>query len=349
MDEKLIAQARTVAQQFALDAEIKTVESFGQGRINDTFLVTTENGGRYVLQKLHPIFAPSVLEDINVLTQAMKERCLMTTELIPTNTGELGLIAGATCWRMLTFVTGRTIEDGITPDEARSGMELIGNFHQTFAEHNYDFRHVREGFHDTPKIMRGFEEIILAYFGTKKDEALAWVGHEILDEYNSREHAWAHLPKRIVHGDLKLNNIRFANNSSRAIALLDLDTLGRHSVVVDVSDAARSWCNQADEGDARNAKFDLDIFRAMMEGYGRTADFLKQEEREAIPGAIAQIALELSARFATDAYCESYFTLDREHYPDLFTQNSAKARAQFALYQDIIRQIKDIGAIAQSF
>lgn len=336
-----------IAKQFALDAEIKTVEPFGRGRINDTFLVTTETGERYVLQRLNPIFAPSMLEDISVLTQAMKERGFTTTELIPTKTGELGVIENNECWRMLTFVPGRTIEEGITPDEARGGMELIGNFHQTFAEHDYAFRHVRDGFHNTPKIMRGLGETILAYAGTKKDAALGETGNAILKEYGAREHAWAHLPKRIIHGDPKLNNIRFAGDSSRAIALLDLDTLGRHSVAIDVADASRSWCNRADEGDMQNAKFDLDIFHAMMEGYAQTANFLMKEEREAIPGAIAQIALELSARFLTDAYRESYFKLDREQYPDLFTQNSAKARAQFVLYQDINKKQNEIRKITE--
>jgi Ser/Thr protein kinase RdoA (MazF antagonist) len=300
-----------------------------------------------VLQRVNPIFAPSVLEDIAFMTAQMKERGFVTTELIPTKMGELGIIEGSGVWRMLTHIPGRTVEEGITEEEARSAMELIGKFHQTFADHDYDFRHVREGFHDTPRIMTTLTETMREYSETPKHTALTTLGTEMTNAYRERPHAWAHVPKRIIHGDPKLNNVRFAANSPRAIALLDLDTMGRHSVVVDIADAARSWCNRADEGDIERAAFDVDIFRAMMEGYGASAKFLTREERDAIPHAIAQIALELAARFATDAYRESYFTLDRERYPDLFTQNSAKARAQFALYRDILRKFPEITALAQ--
>lgn len=347
MDETRIGKIKDTAEKFVLDEVIDTVGPFGNGRINETFLVTTESGTRYVLQKLHPIFAPSVLEDIAALTQQMKTRGLVTPLLVPTKEGELGIVANGQCWRMLTYIPGRTKEAGTTEEEARNAMELIGNFHQIFAAHDYQFRHVREGFHDTPKIMAGLGKTMGEYRGTKKGEALAKMGSAILDEYNPREHAWAHLPKRIIHGDPKLSNIRFAEDSARAIALLDLDTLGRHSVVVDIADATRSWCNRADEGDEVEARFDLDIFHAMMEGYTATANFLTKEERRAMPKAIAQIALELAARFVTDAYRESYFTLDRERYPDLFTQNTAKAHAQFVLYQDIIRKQRDIAAIVE--
>ncbi|OGZ07836.1 MAG: hypothetical protein A3D65_04240 [Candidatus Lloydbacteria bacterium RIFCSPHIGHO2_02_FULL_50_13] len=342
MTEKVVVRACEVASQFAFDGTVAVVEPFGQGRINDTFLVTTESGERFVLQKVNPIFAPSLLLDIAALTSTMKEAGMTTLELVSTKNGKWGAVEDNECWRMLTYVPGYTKEKDVTEKEAQSAMGLIGRFHQTLQAHNYDFRHVREGFHDTQKIMTGLEKTITEYRETEKSRALAELGAMILNEYNSLEHAWAHLPKRIIHGDPKLNNIRFAEDSHEAVALLDLDTLGRHSVVIDIADAARSWANRADEGDAENAAFDLDIFRAMMEGYATTAGFFTQEERDAIPSAIAQIALELSARFATDAYKESYFKLDSARYPDLFTQNLAKARAQFALYRDILEKLPDI-------
>lgn len=337
----------TIARQFALPGAVTSIAPFGRGRINDTFLVTMESGAHYVLQRVNPMFAPSVLEDIAFMTAQMKEQGFTTTELIPTKEGALGVQDGDTVWRMLTHIEGRTIEEGITGEEAQSAMALIGRFHQTFAEHTYDFQHVREGFHDTPRIMHTLAETIADYRGTPKHTALATLGDAITRAYETHPHAWAHLPKRIIHGDPKLNNIRFAAETPRAIALLDLDTMGRHSVVVDLADAARSWCNHADEGDIDRAAFDLDIFHAMMEGYTSTAHFFTDSERAATPYAIAQIALELAARFATDAYRESYFKLDREHYPNLFTQNSTKAQAQFALYRDILKKFPDLAAREQ--
>lgn len=341
MDEKLTGRANEVAKKFALGEEVRNIEPFGQGRINDTFLVTTESGERYVLQRVNPIFAPSVLFDIEAITRELKQRGFATTELVPTKSGEPGVIENKECWRMLIYVPGRTIEEGATKAEVRSAMELIGAFHKEFAELQYNFRHVREGFHDTPKIMEGLEKSISEYRETKKDAALGRMGEEILDAYVKHPHAWMHLPKRIVHGDLKLSNVRFDLRSPKALALLDLDTLGRQSVLVDIADAVRSWGNPKDEGD-EYSYIDLDTLETMMEGYKSSADFLTSEELQAIPHAITQMTLELAARFATDAYRESYFKLDRERYPDLFTQNLAKARAQFALYCDIVSKLPHV-------
>lgn len=337
-----------IAKQFATGEPIVRIEAYGNGRINETYLAAGRSGGRYVLQKLSRIFAPSVLFDIAEMTAAMKRAGFLTTELILTKDGKLGLeqknpeTGTIDVWRMLTFIPGRTIEAGIKDAEAREAMRLIGAFHHAFAEHPYEFRHVRDGFHDTPKIMRGLRETIDEYRGTRKHEALAALGEQILDAYNAMPHAWAYLPKRVIHGDPKLNNVRFDEHSTRAIALIDLDTMGRHSAVVDIADAARSWANTAPEDNADESRFDLNIFRTMMEGYSERAAFLTEEERQAIPNAIAQIALELAARFVTDAYRESYFTLDRTNYPDLFTQNSVKARAQFALSKDVLGKLGDI-------
>jgi len=348
MENRVIERAGTVANEFRLDGKAVDLEPLGKGHINDTFLVTTEGGGVYVLQRVNPIFAATVLEDIDVLTREMKRAGFTTTELVPTRTGELGSVISGELWRVLTYIRGQTLEEGITENRARNAMGFLAKFHHTFADHDYIFRHVREGFHDTPRIMATLEETTRMYTGTKKSAALADLSGDILAAYGKTPHAWAHLPKRIIHGDPKLNNIRFAEHSDEAVALLDLDTLGRHSVVVDIADAARSWCNRADEGDERGASFDLGTFRAMAEGYAEHADFLTAEERRSIPGAILQIALELGARFATDAYRESYFKLDRTRYPDLFTQNFAKARAQFALYRDVKKKLPDIAAQAEN-
>lgn len=336
----------SLADEFLITGTAKDVTPFGNGRINRTYLVETESGHRYILQRVNPIFAPTVLSDIKAITGALKRAGQTTTELVPTRTGDLGKECGGALWRVLTYVDGRTIEENISEEAAKNAMQLIGAFHRLFALDRYVFRHVRDGFHDTPRIMETLGKTVEAYEGSRKGAALAGLSRDILSEYSKRTHAWAHLPKRIIHGDPKLNNVRFAVDTDEAVALLDLDTMGRHSVVVDIADAARSWANRADEGDESGASFDLDIFRAMMDGYARGADFLSTEERMAIPNAMLQIALELSARFATDAHTESYFSLDRTRYPDLFTQNFAKARAQFALFRDMVQKRSDIADAA---
>ncbi len=336
--EKEIERLRELVGHFTFCPDVEYIadtQPYGNGRINDTYLITAESGKQAILQRVNPIFAPSVLHDIDAVTRLLSGRGITTTELIPTNEGALGYVKNGECWRMLTYIEGRTKESGVTEDEARDAMRLIGLFHRTFAEHPYEFQHARVGFHDTPSIMNDLKETVLEFAGSKNDHSLLPIAGVILERFHKRPLAWEDLPKRIIHGDLKLSNVRFASHEPRAVALIDLDTIGRHNVALDVADAARSWANKSSEGNTRQANFDLDIFSAMIDGYRTHTDFLAEKEWVAIPGATAQIALELAARFVTDAYRESYFKLDRSHYPDLFTQNSTKASAQFALFEDI--------------
>ena len=71
------------------------------------------------------------------------------------------------------------------------------------------------------------------------------------------------LPQRVVHGDPKISNILF--EGQRAVGLIDLDTCNRHTVLVDLGDAVRSWCRDGSE-DERH-RFQIERFEAMLKGY----------------------------------------------------------------------------------
>jgi Ser/Thr protein kinase RdoA (MazF antagonist) len=150
------------------------------------------------------------------------------------------------------------------------------------------------------------------------------------------------LPERIIHGDLKLNNIRFDDRVKKAIAIVDLDTLGTGKIVIDIGDAIRSWCHRLIDLDGEDDLFDLDMFRSIMSGYLRTAVFMTREEIESVPDGVVMMMLELSARYITDAYEESYFRLDSEKCSNLFEQNKTKAFAQMRLFNDFQEKIDKV-------
>ena len=129
--------------------------------------------------------------------------------------------------------------------------------------------------------------------------------------------------------------------------MLDLDTLGRANVVVDFAGGARTWCNKADEGDVENSKFDLKIFKSMLNGYLSTAKFITKEEAISIPEVFQEIILTLAARFVTDAFEEKYFCLNKKQYRNLYEQNKAKALAQLTLYNDFFEKKKHVNKIIE--
>jgi hypothetical protein len=145
------------------------------------------------------------------------------------------------------------------------------------------------------------------------------------------------LAPRVCHGDLKFNNIMFAGRQppadTRAVCLIDLDTCGPLSLAYELGDAWRSWCNRAGE-DEVDARLDLDVFRASLEGYlaglGRP---LAADEREGLLLGVEWVSLELAARFAGDALAESYFGWDATRFPGRGEHNLVRARGQWSLHQ----------------
>jgi Ser/Thr protein kinase RdoA (MazF antagonist) len=135
------------------------------------------------------------------------------------------------------------------------------------------------------------------------------------------------LPTRVIHGDLKISNIRFAGD--RAVALIDLDTWQKGTLDVELGDAMRSWCNRSGEDD-EEATIDVDVFAAAMQGYAEGAPrFATDPEWSGLAPGLERIALELAMRFARDALEESYFGFDAsigrgEH-------NLLRAKGQLAL------------------
>jgi hypothetical protein len=118
-----------------------------------------------------------------------------------------------------------------------------------------------------------------------------------------------------------------------AVSLIDLDTVSRMPLWVELGDAWRSWCNRAGE-DVAEADLDLEVFRESTKGYlaGLSID-LDAAERKSLAHGLERISLELSARFAADALAESYFGWDPARFASAGDHNLTRARGQLSLYR----------------
>ena len=145
-------------------------------------------------------------------------------------------------------------------------------------------------------------------------------------------------PDRIVHGDPKISNIVFSSNTGEAKSLIDLDTLGRMPIVLELGDAFRSWCNLSGE-DEPGAEFSLLIFHSAITGYAReTQSLLAESEWRKIPAATFTITVELAARFCADALNERYFGWDPMQFHSPSRHNQARTRSQINLAHSITEQ-----------
>lgn len=332
MTDDRMAAAREVLAAYALeDVELAPIEV---GLINLTIKVRAKQG-EFVLQRVNPIFSPKVHDDIEAVTAHLAKKGLTTTHLVPTRAGTLFTTRGDEVWRVLTFLPGQTFERLQSPAQAEEAGRLLGRFHAAIQDLEHEFQNRRLGVHDTPKHLA----TLRAALSEKRDHPRAGVllplGEEILAAAASLP-VIGSLPDRVVHGDPKISNLLFGGDG-RGLALIDLDTLARMPIVLELGDAFRSWCNPAGE-DTTAVHFDLSLFGAAIRGYqAGAAGLLLPAERALIVPATQTIILELAARFAADALYECYFGWDPKRFATRGEHNELRARGQLALFRDLAK------------
>ena len=305
------------------------VSPIDSGLINRTFLVSTSTS-RFVLQWVNPIFGPEVNDDIEAVTAHLAARGLTTPRLVPTRDGALSVPDPRRGhWRLMTFIDGVSHHKATSPALCASAGRLVGRFHRAVQDLDHVFAHRRPHVHDTARHLAHLAEVAARGTDHRHHAVIAPVAAEILARAADLP-AVAGLPKRVVHGDLKISNLLFTP-AGEAVALIDLDTLAEMSVVLELGDAWRSWCNPTREDDL-DARLDLELFAAAVRGYAEgAAGLLVSAEVSALPRAVELIALELSARFCADALDESYFGWDHARFPSASEHNLLRARGQLAL------------------
>lgn len=319
-----------------------SLEPADSGNINPTWIVrASEPIG--VLQRFNTaIFDPRLHDNIEAVTAHLARAGLQTPRLIRTRAGGLWHEEGQV-WRALSWVGDRTVHELAEGNDARSAGALVARFHRAMEGFDWDFRPIwspalmaggtRGGFHDTGAYMDRLRDAIPAHSDHRLHAVVARLGDAILADWDSLDRP-DDLPLRVVHGDLKISNLRY--DGPDAVALIDLDTLSRGTLDAELGDAFRSWCNPARE-DADRVRFDLALFEAGIRGYASQAAATDAEWAAIVPG-IERIALELASRFARDALEESYFGWDAA-FGGRGEHNLLRARGQHALAR-AVREVR---------
>lgn len=300
------------------------------GLINGTWMVP---GG--VLQWVNPIFSHDVNRDIAAITGHLAGRGMPTPCLIPGEEGRIWLPdPDGGCWRMLSFIPGRTISRISDPQTAAAAGRLVGRFHATLSDCEHVFIAPSRDIHNTPLRVTDLQKALEQHPTHRLRDEAAPMAAAILhrwEAWTARFGAPGGLPERVCHGDLKVSNIRFASDALEGICMVDLDTLCRQSLSVELGDAWRSWCNPAGEDDPTAATFSVEHFEASARAWMSQAPELGAEERESLTGGVERICLELAARFCADALNNSYFREDRTRWPEEGRHNLLRTQGQLNL------------------
>ncbi len=309
------------------------------GLINDTFAVGSPPVA--VLQRLHPIFAPRLHLDVEAVTAWVADRGLLTPRLLRTTDGALWTIDDEQrCWRALSWVPGRTVDQFDDPALARAAGTLVGRWHHATRELQHDFAFVRAGAHDTHAHMAHLGQTLKSHGEHPLREDVASLAAELFQRWS----AWQGRldgPVRVCHGDLKISNLRF-DDQGVGLCLLDLDTMANLPLDIEMGDAMRSWCNPRGE-DVSEAQFHAELFEAAMQGWRSTFDVPVEDAEALVPG-IERICLELASRFAADALTENYFGWDPRRFPSRGAHNLLRARGQLSLARSVAHQRSSLEA-----
>jgi Ser/Thr protein kinase RdoA (MazF antagonist) len=311
------------------------------GLINRTWYVSGKDGRRLVLQHVSGIFPPEINQDIDVLTGHLAAKGLLTPRVVPTRDRTLWFDHAGGRWRVLTRVEGLSRHALQNTAQAREAGRVLATFHRAVADLAYTFKNARLGVHDTQRHLGALRTAIA--------ELPSHPEHPSVSALAQRVFALAdRLPRlpasadRIVHGDPKISNIMFEPATDRALCLIDLDTLTRMPVALELGDALRSWCNPVSE-DAAAAGFSRPLFQAAIEGYAAAAGGLLQTaEWTAIPAATLTISVELAARFCTDSLREDYFGWDATRHPSASAHNQARTRNQLQVAENVLLELESM-------
>jgi Ser/Thr protein kinase RdoA (MazF antagonist) len=321
-----------VLEAFALAAA--PCERAASGLINATWYVRSRAGAALVLQRLNPIFPAEINADIAAVTEHLARKGIVTPRLVPSVTGRLWLEHDDGVWRVLTRVDGGSRDALESPAQAGEAARVLAEFHRAVADLDHTFKNARLGVHDTARHLRTLRETLVEFRTHREIGAVQPLAARVL-ELADRLPALPTMPDRIVHGDPKISNIMFTPAGDRALCLIDLDTLSRMPIALELGDALRSWCNPATE-DAAHARFVRPLFEAAVEGYATAARaFLGPEESSAIPAGTLTITVELAARFCADALRERYFRWDDRRYASASAHNQARTRGQLQVAESL--------------
>ena len=354
---------------FDFGAPVVGALRYGQGHINDTFVVHTQPEDRccrrFILQRMsaaafkHP---DELMENITGVTEYLgreiekhggdRDREAMRV-LRPRNGESFFTDSLGGAWRVYPFVERTVCYQSAESAElfAASGR-AFGRFQQLLGGYPAETLHETiPNFHNTEDRLVKFKAALAADpLGRAKD-----CGPEI-DFVLKREADCSvaldamragKLPLRVTHNDTKLNNVLMDEETHEGVCIIDLDTVMPGLVIYDFGDSIRFGANHSaeDETDLSKVNLDVDLFAAytaaFLEGAGGS---LTNEEIAYLPWGAKLMTLECGIRFLTD-YIDGdhYFHISRDG------QNLDRCRTQFKLVADMEARWSELETIVNQY
>lgn len=356
-------EKKELIEQFQVEQDVASIEPYGSGHINHTYLAEMSEGKKYILQGINTtIFknTDELMENIINVTSYLREEIIRTggdpkretlTVVMTKNGKSYYTDEDGSKWRVYEFIEGAQTFDAVeSKEDFYQSAVAFGKFQAQLANFPADTLHETiPNFHNTAKRYQDFEKAVEADVkgrAAEVQEEIAFVRArkgEVSELHDML--AKGELPLRVTHNDTKLNNIMIDSKTHQAICVIDLDTVMPGLSAHDFGDAIRFGANTAaeDEPDVSKVSLSLELFEIYVKGFlegcgGR----LTPNEVKVLPMGAKMMTLECGMRFLAD-YLEGdvYFKIAREKH------NLDRCRTQFALVADMEKKWRQMCELCQ--
>ncbi len=347
---------KDIIAQFELEGRPVAVIPFGDGHINETYLVATGRPHLYILQKVNRKVFPDargLMNNIIAVTEHLRAKDpdpRHSLTLVPTRDGQKYLLTEAgELWRVYEYImVSICLTRAETAGDFRGSGKAFGKFLQDLGD--FDAGLLVETiphFHDTPHRYRDFHAAVAADVCGRakqvKREIDFFLEREASASVLMDQLSAGVLPLRVTQNDTKLNNVMLDEKTREPLCVLDLDTVMPGLAANDFGDAIRFGASTAeeDERDLSLVHFSLELYRAYAEGYLSVCrDSLGDAELLSLADGSRILTLECGMRFLTDyLQGDTYFHVARREH------NLDRARTQIALVAEMEGQMEAMKAI----
>lgn len=363
MNEKL----KAIIDNFEIEGEFLSGERYGEGHINDTYLVCSSNLGqtkKYILQRINSNLFKDIaalMRNIYLVTQFNRKKVMERggdpdregLTVILTKNKETFYKQGNDYYRVYLFIDNATSYQVVEkPSDFYEAAVAFGNFANLLSEFDAsELYEVLPDFHNTVVRYDNFINAVKADVCDRAklvEKEIEWVKkHEFLKNKIVDLLSGGKMPLRVTHNDTKFNNVMIDDATGKAIAVIDLDTMMPGSLCYDFGDSIRFGCNPVaeDERDLGKVNFQISLFEEFTRGYlSAVGKSITNLERDNLAMGAMVMTFECGIRFLTDYLSgDTYFKTHRDG------QNLDRARTQFKLVDDMEKQYSDMIKIVEKY
>lgn len=348
---------RSVFRQFAIPGDFISASPYGNGHINDTYVVVCSQAGcplRYILQRInHNIFKnpAALMENVARVTEHCRAKLSAddsdasrkTLTLVKTLDGaDFFIDSKNSYWRCYLF-----IENAVTYDIPKTDKQIyqaakaFGSFQAMVCD--LGGKPLNETIPDFHNGQKRYNTFVQAVEADKCNRAAAAKAE--IDKINALAGIFdvlpalvqkGDIPVRITHNDTKINNVMIDSKTDEGICVIDLDTVMPGLALYDFGDMVRTTASPTaeDETNLELVGLQLPRFEAVLKGYLASAGgFLNAAEKENLILSGKMITLMIGVRFLTDYLSgDTYFKIHRPSH------NLDRCRTQIKLVESINAQ-----------